>query len=186
MNPLDQPIGHEEALDLLAIQRCLARAVMGNDMLDAAMWKSAYWPDATEDHGWYVGNAHAFIDETMDMLVREMDMTWHAVGMPVIVTDGDRARSVAPFTGYVRLIDPGNADTSDLVCGGRYIDRLERREGVWRISHRTSKGDWARLAPSNYEWDQPGLGGHVGQMGQRAPGDPARGLFEELENGFRA
>ncbi len=177
MDLLDRAIGQEEALDILAIQRCLAVAVMGNDMLDSAMWKSAYWPDATEDHGWYLGNAHQFIDETIPMLVGDMDMTWHAVGVPLVMVDGDTARSIAQFTGYVRLKAADGAVPNDLLCGGRYIDRLERRDGVWRISHRVSKGDWTRIDPASYEWGQPGMGGFVPQMGLRAADDPAKELF---------
>ena len=78
---LEQPVDAAQALDMLAIQQCLGRAVLGNDLLDIALWKSAYWPDATEDHGWYVGNAHQFIDETLVMLERDMDTTWHALGV---------------------------------------------------------------------------------------------------------
>jgi hypothetical protein len=31
------------------------------------------------------------------------------------------------------------------VSGGRYIDRFERREGVWAIAHRVCIRDWAPL-----------------------------------------
>jgi len=126
MHPLERPIDEKGALEMLAIQQCLGRAVLGNDLLDAAMWKSAYWPDATEDHGWYVGNAHRFIDETMGMLERDMDTTWHALGVPVIAVDGDEARSIACFTAYVRMKGAQGAVPDDLISGGRYIDRLNR------------------------------------------------------------
>jgi hypothetical protein len=58
-----------------AVQDCLLRAALGNDLQDAELWKSAYWPDATEDHGWYQGNAHAFIDETVPLLLDTMGKT---------------------------------------------------------------------------------------------------------------
>jgi hypothetical protein len=34
-----------------------------------------------------------------------------------------------------------------LWVGGRYIDRLERRDGLWRIAHRQGLVDWVRDAP---------------------------------------
>jgi len=181
MHPLERPIDDKVALEMLAIQQCLGRAVLGNDLLDAAMWKSAYWPDATEDHGWYVGNAHRFIDETMGMLERDMDTTWHALGVPVIAVDGDEARSIACFTAYVRMKGAEGTVPDDLISGGRYIDRLKKRDGIWRIAHRISKGDWIRVDPASYEWGKPGLGGHVPQMGLRAADDPGRLLLNEME-----
>ena len=178
---LEQPVDAAQALDMLAIQQCLGRAVLGNDLLDIALWKSAYWPDATEDHGWYVSNAHQFIDETLVMLERDMDTTWHALGVPVIAISADEARSIAYFTAYVRMKAADGATPTDLVSGGRYVDRLRKRDGVWRIIHRVSKGDWIRLDPASFEWGQPGLGGHVPQMGLRGPGDPGRALLDEID-----
>lgn len=185
MTVLEQPIDAAAALDIFAIQQCLGRAVLGNDLLDIPLWKSAYWPDATEDHGWYHGNAHRFIDETLVMLERDMDTTWHAPGVPVIVVDGIKARSIAYFTAYVRLKATDGGEPQDLLSGGRYIDRLEKREGVWRIMHRISKGDWIRIDPASYEWGQPGLGGYIPQMGMRATNDPGRLLFAEEEGATR-
>ena len=35
----------------------------------------------------------------------------------------------------------------DLVVGVRYVDRFERREGVWKIAHRKAVQDWNRIDP---------------------------------------
>jgi hypothetical protein len=38
----------------------------------------------------------------------------------------------------------------DYFVGGRYVDRFEKRKGVWKITHRTGMTDWTRLeAPSS-------------------------------------
>ena len=34
----------------------------------------------------------------------------------------------------------------------RYVDRLERREGVWGIVHRLALHDWSRENPLESEW----------------------------------
>ena len=180
MGALERAVTAQDALDILAIQQCLGRAVIGNDMLDGPMWKSAYWPDGTEDHGWYNGNAHAFIDETIAMLERDMATTWHGPAMPIIAVEGDRARAITYFTAYVRFRAPEGETPQDLLSGGRYVDRLEKRDGLWRIAHRISKGDWIRNDPASYEWGAPGMGGYVPQMGTRAPDDPGRVLLDEM------
>ena len=36
----------------------------------------------------------------------------------------------------------------DCVAGGRYIDRLERRSGAWRIAVRTNTVEWSGLIPT--------------------------------------
>ena len=170
----------EAGLAMLAIHNVLARQAMGNDTLDAALWKSAFWEDATEDHGWADMNAHAFIDETVPMLRSAMDSTWHQVGLPLITVEGDTARSVACFLAHCRVPAADGGTPRDLVSGGRYVDRLERRGGVWRIARRVSKGDWVRIDPASHIWGTPTLGGHIGKMGTRDPHDPARVLFERV------
>jgi hypothetical protein len=41
-----------------------------------------------------------------------------------------------------------DADTScELIIGFRYLDRFEKRNGVWRVAHRRYVFDWSRAAP---------------------------------------
>ena len=43
----------------------------------------------------------------------------------------------------------------DVLIGGRYIDRFERRDGVWRIIQRTGVHDWRRYeAPADHGFYQ--------------------------------
>jgi hypothetical protein len=159
-----------------AVQDCLLRAALGNDLQDAALWKSAYWPDATEDHGWYQGNAHAFIDETVPLLLETMDETWHQVGNMIVRIDGDRACAQSYFFAYCRVKAAGDG-RSDLFAGGRCVDRLERRSDEWRIAARITKGDWVRQATGSADWSTPVLQGYVPKYGLRAPDDPFWRVF---------
>ena len=43
----------------------------------------------------------------------------------------------------------------DLVIGLRYVDRLERRDGEWRIADRVCAFDWSRIDPIVGEWEFP-------------------------------
>ena len=35
------------------------------------------------------------------------------------------------------------------MIAGRYIDRYEMREGVWKIAYRSERNDWSRMSPAN-------------------------------------
>jgi len=47
------------------IRQVAARYSRGVDRLDGDLMKSAYWADATDDHGVFVGNAMDFCDRVI-------------------------------------------------------------------------------------------------------------------------
>ena len=166
----------QELIDREAIRDCLLRGALGNDLQDAEMWKSAYWPDAYEDHAWYRGNAYAFIDQTVPMLMEAMDEAWHQVGNMMIRVEGDSARAQTYFFGYCRLkMEDGGR--RDLFAGGRYVDKLEKRVGEWRIIERFTKSDWVRNFPDSIDWDAPSMNGYIPSYSMRATDDPVRRFF---------
>ena len=52
----------EKLSDLRQIEAAARRYCRGMDRLDSEVMKSADWPDATDDHGVFVGNAMEFVD----------------------------------------------------------------------------------------------------------------------------
>src|SRR3546814_18821481 len=47
-----------------------------------------------------------------------------------------------------------NEGLFDVLIGGRYFDKYEKRDGVWKFSHRSIVADWAYPAnPSKIELD---------------------------------
>ena len=40
------------------------------------------------------------------------------------------------------------AGYEDLIVAGRYLDRYERREGVWKMAYRSERVDWSRTTPT--------------------------------------
>ena len=55
----------QQLADIRAIEDAAKRYSHGVDRLDGDWMKSAYWPDATDDHGTFVGNAWEFVDHCM-------------------------------------------------------------------------------------------------------------------------
>lgn len=168
----------QELIDREAIRDCLLRGALGNDLQDAELWKSAYWPDACEVHAWYKGNAHAFIDETVPMLIETQDEAWHQVGNMMIRVDGDSARAQTYFFAYCRL-KVAEDGRQDLFAGGRYVDKLEKRNGEWRIAERFTKSDWVRHFDDSADWSEPSMNGYVPSYSMRAGDDPVRRFFAE-------
>ena len=55
----------EQLSDIQSIRDVALRYCRGVDRLDEDLMKSAYWPDATDDHGTFVGNAMDFCEMCM-------------------------------------------------------------------------------------------------------------------------
>ena len=70
----------------------------------------------------------------------------------------------------------------DVLVGGRYFDRYERRDDKWKFLHRAIVTDWANVhAPSIIDRDHPFLAGS--KMGQPGPTDPSYDFFRLLKRG---
>lgn len=124
----------QQLADREAIRDVVTRYAHGIDRLDGPHMKSAYWPDAIDDHGSFVGNAHEFVDRCMASHGR-FRSTMHCVLNHAITLDADGQHATGEVYNvtYLFRIDPHTLDT----WHGRYLDRYEQRDGEWRIIHRT-------------------------------------------------
>ena len=62
----------------------------------------------------------------------------------VFVIDGDEAEGELVVVASHRTPPP---DSRELVATGRYLDRYQRRDGVWRFFRRSLVLDWGDAAP---------------------------------------
>jgi hypothetical protein len=135
--------------ELCAIEACreaARRYCHGVDRLDGDWMKSAYWPDGTDDHGTFVGNAHEFVDHCMASHTR-WAFTMHAIMNHSVELDADgvHARGEAYNVSYLQRRDTGELD----VWFGRYLDQYEKRGDEWRILHRVCVHEGDRTEPAN-------------------------------------
>ena len=93
-----------------AIRQVAARYARGVDRLDGDLMKSAYWPEATDDHWVFVGNAMAFCDRVIDSHQR-FTGTMHCVMNHAIEVNGSTASGEIYNVTYVFRTDNG-VDTS--------------------------------------------------------------------------
>jgi SnoaL-like domain len=139
-------------LDRDAIRQVLESYVRGNDRGDEATMRGAYWDDGYDDHGPFKGNAQDFVTWALP-LGKECSGHQHFLGQSVISVDGDRASAE---TYYLYCAENGRAPQPNVVnaLAGRYVDSLERRDGVWKITHRVTVVDWSTVWRSDERfWD---------------------------------
>jgi len=116
------------------IRQIAARYSHGVDRLNEAVMKSAYWPDAIDDHGVFVGNAMEFCAMVVASH-RQFDSTMHCNYNHLIdITSDTQATGEIYNVAYIRSSVNG-APILD-TWFGRYIDNYECRNGEWRIRHR--------------------------------------------------
>ncbi len=121
---------------LLAIEACreaARRYSYGVDRVDGEVMKSAYWPDATDDHGVYVGNAWTFCDRVVSTHDR-WAWTMHTIFNHRVEIGADGATASGEAYNVSYLFDEDQRRLSTWY--GRYLDTYECRNGEWRIAHR--------------------------------------------------
>jgi hypothetical protein len=131
-----------ELLDRQDILDCLTRWCRSMDRFDRELFLSAFHPDATIAAGDFVGGPVALYDWASNMHEQWQAGTQHDVLNHSCETDGDVAHAETYYLYVAR-----NRDESLMLAGGRYIDRLERREGAWKIALRCNVIEWASHAP---------------------------------------
>lgn len=118
--------------DTEAIRAAAQRYCRGVDRLDRDEMRSAYWPDAIDEHGVFVGNAWEFVDHCM-VSHRKWRGTMHCIfNHHITFDDADHAQGEVYNVTYLFGHDTGDVAT----WYGRYLDRYERRGDEWRIAHR--------------------------------------------------
>lgn len=158
----------QEIGDRLAIHDVLVQHSRGVDRADEAILKSAYWPDAEVAYGGFNGPAHTFC-EFLPGAIKGYAHTQHRVTNVAIDIQGDEALVESYVTAYhYRAADVG-PDT-ELTYLGRYLDRMQRRDDVWKISHRRIVMDWNQNTVASAIWEGPTFDGIA--RGARHPDDP--------------
>lgn len=142
-------------LDREAIRDCLARLARGEDRRDATMIADCCWPDSHTDYGVFAGDFEAYLAWVVPG-ADAIACTQHLLGQSVIALDGDAARVETQVQSYHR-VDMGDGPR-DTVIGGRYLDVMTRREGVWRIARRTMLYDWYQDWGASIDWNQGVMG----------------------------
>jgi SnoaL-like domain len=133
---LTNRIAHLE--DRAAIQECMLRYTRGMDRRDRALLRSAYHDGAIDNHVGYVGEVEGFIDWAFAYHSTQTRYQ-HYLHNHTVEIDGDIAHAETYYLFIGTDRKPANHMT---LSGGRYVDRLERREGRWAIVERVCVVEW--------------------------------------------
>jgi ketosteroid isomerase-like protein len=119
-----------EAKFLLLIWHALYRYCRGIDRCDEAALRSTYCEDATDCHGSWNGSVTGFIEQALATL-RQGGRRVHQITNVLIELRGDVAAVESSF--FALQVTGAQPDRETFLCG-RYTNRLERREGEWRVA----------------------------------------------------
>jgi hypothetical protein len=176
-----QPPQEAYTLDELSARAEIADVVhLYCHAVDRHRWElmdAAFHPDATSRFLDATRTVPEFVQSGRNLLGPLTD-THHQTGNMLITLDGDQAWAETYVTAFhaVPTTAPrgtfwgGRDEPYEGVAGGRYVDRLERRDGAWRIAHRTVVYDWDRFDA----------------VGERPEGLPEATFAENANHGCRS
>ncbi len=145
---IDELLAKQEITDLVG------RYMRGLDRLDKETLRSTFHDDASTDYGFFQGSADEFVEMACNALQDHL-ANHHMIGQVLIDVEQDIAFGEVYFQAFHRIVVKG--EERDLFISGRYIDRYEKRDGVWKIAFRSEVNDWSRNDPAtdNYFRDTP-------------------------------
>jgi ketosteroid isomerase-like protein len=130
MSDLEAQVQH--LLDRQEIRDCVNRYARALDRHDDELLASVFHPDAIDNHGPWIGGRAEFVQWANHECHRHLDAHMHHLTTHTCEIDGH----VAHTETYVEFVHRYRDGKTVLVGGGRYLDRLEKRDGGWRIAVR--------------------------------------------------
>jgi hypothetical protein len=131
-----------ELLDRQDIYDCIKRVSRAIDRFDRELFLSAYHADAVIDAGALVAGPAEVYESGAALHDAGQSATVHHLTNHLCEIAGDLAHAETYFL-YVGR----NREGSNWAAGGRYNDRLERREGLWKIAFRYTIIEWSGMVP---------------------------------------
>ncbi len=121
------------------------RYMRGLDRLDAQLMRDQFWEDGWCEYGFYDSNPSEFIDFCMQAL-QDHVANQHMIGNVLVELDGDEAYGEVYFQAYHKVA--AESGYEDVIIAGRYRDRYQRRDGIWKFAYRSEIVDWSRTEPT--------------------------------------
>lgn len=144
----------QELLDEFQLRKLVHGYCRAVDRGDFEVLRSLYHREATDAHGDFsagtvddflaqLTNAHAY--------VRSMQ---HNITTVNFAINGSHAEGEI-YTIATHTLDAGDRDV-DVIVGGRYLDKYEKRSDTWKFTERAIVTDWAHVNdPSTVEFGHP-------------------------------
>ncbi len=182
---MNQKKALQNLLDKQAIMDLLNAYCQASDRHDHEKLRSLYHHDATDDHGpFFKGLAMEFIDQLPTIQAPMKILHHNLTTINIVLEESDSDSCYAESEAYVLAYHQVETDDGliDLLIGGRYFDKYEKRNGEWKFSYKAILADWATTDnPTKVKLDHPMLkGSHFGKPG---PSDPSYEMFKLIRFG---
>jgi ketosteroid isomerase-like protein len=122
----------EELEARTAIEDALKRFARAVDRQDWALARTLYHDDAFDDHGFFKGAPDAFLAHIRGLHAEQEHSMHFNTNMLIEFGAIDRA-----FVETYVLVLQRFTDGVRKTASARYLDRFEKRNGEWRVAHRT-------------------------------------------------
>ena len=134
-----------QLLDKQDIYELSCKYMRGLDRLDEELLLSVFFEDGWCDYGFTEGTPAEFIGYCIKAL-QGHEANQHMIGNVLIELEGDEAFGEVYFQAYHKVM--GESGFEDITIAGRYLDRYEKRDGVWKFAYRSELVDWSRTEPT--------------------------------------
>jgi ketosteroid isomerase-like protein len=141
-------------IDEFQLQKLVHAYCRAVDRGDTAGLKDLYHHDAVDAHGGFSsGTADQFLAQLTAARPYIRSMQHHITTMNFAVA-GPAAEGEI-YTIAVHTLAGSGRDV-DVIVGGRYLDKYEKRDGTWKFTERTIVTDWASVNdPSSMDLSHP-------------------------------
>ena len=167
----------QEMLDEYALRKLVHRYCRAVDRGDLETLRGLYHDDADDSHGSFSsGSVETFLRTLAETrpYIRSMQ---HHITTTNFAISGDIAEGEI-YSIATHPFAAGDSET-EVVLGGRYLDKYEKRDGTWKITTRCIVADWAHVNdPSTVDLSHP----ITRDTPRGSPGsdDPSREFFALL------
>ena len=164
----------QEMLDEFQLRKLVHTYCRAVDRGDFATLRELYHHDAVDAHGAISTGTVAEFLKTLEASRPHIRSMQHNVTTVNFVIDGNLAEGEI-YTIATHTFSAGDRDV-DVIIGGRYLDKYEKRQDIWKIIERTIVTDWANVNdPSSVDLSHPITRGTL--KGSLGADDPSHQFF---------
>lgn len=139
---MDRQAKIDAMLDKQDIYECLVRQSRGTDRCDRDLFLSGFHADSIVTAGPFVGSPADLYDWAAKFQAELYSATLHKLHQMTCDIQGDEAHTETYYF-FVGCMGENN-----LLAGGRYVDRFERRLGKWGMVMRNNFVEWTSMLPA--------------------------------------
>jgi len=143
----------EMLIDHFEIREVLESYIHACDRADRDAVAEVYHEDSFDDHGHMKSPGHEYATAVVDALKTKWESCNHVLGQSRIKVTGDSAGAETLFYATQTRLQDGVMMLDQQL--GRYIDKLERRQGQWRFKLRRCVMEWATSGPLGESFVDP-------------------------------